>query len=225
MGGSVYAGRSPPRAAHAFWPNGGGGWVRQRRILGGVIGEDFAEVLAAAQRGNEAAFAQLWRDANPPLLRYLRVVSRGDVDDVAAETWATVVRGLTPVPRAMRPVGAPGFSPRPDAGPSTTVDAGHGTATCRSTTWRRLADLPGTTGPCADPADLVVAQDAVDQALAAIRRLPPLQAEVLMLRLVAGLPSESVARLTGSTPGAVRVAAHRGLKKLAEEMSRAGVTP
>ena len=141
-----------------------------------MIGEDFAEVLAAAQRGNEAAFAQLWRDTNPPLLRYLRVVSRGDVDDVAADVAA-------------------------------------------------FADLPGTTGPCADPADLVVAHDAVDQALAAIRRLPPLQAEVLMLRLVAGLPSESVARLTGSTPGAVRVAAHRGLKKLAEEMSRAGVTP
>ncbi len=224
MGGSVYAGRSPPRAAQAFWPNGGGGWVRQRRILVGVIGEDFAEVLAAAQRGNEAAFAQLWRDTNPPLLRYLRVVSRGDVDDVAAETWATVVRGLTRFEGDETGWRAWLFA----TARRRAVDDGRRRSRDRDLPVddvAAFAALPGTTGPCADPADLVVAQDAVDQALAAIRRLPPLQAEVLMLRLVAGLPSESVARLTGSTPGAVRVAAHRGLKKLAEEMSRAGVTP
>jgi len=59
-----------------------------------VIGADFAGVLAAAQQGDEAAYARLWRDGNPPLLRYLRVVSSGDPEDVAAETWASVVRGL-----------------------------------------------------------------------------------------------------------------------------------
>lgn len=59
-----------------------------------MIGADFAGVLAAAQQGDEAAYARLWRDGNPPLLRYLRVVSSGDPEDVAAETWASVVRGL-----------------------------------------------------------------------------------------------------------------------------------
>ena len=43
-----------------------------------VIGEDFSAVLSAAQRGDEVAYARLWRDANPPLLRYLRVVTSGD---------------------------------------------------------------------------------------------------------------------------------------------------
>jgi RNA polymerase sigma-70 factor, ECF subfamily len=33
-----------------------------------------------------------------------------------------------------------------------------------------------------------------------------------------------VARLLGRSPGAVRVAAHRGLRRLAEKLSRAGVT-
>ena len=40
-----------------------------------VVGEDFGAVLAAAQGGSEDAFAVLWRDANPALLRYLRVVA------------------------------------------------------------------------------------------------------------------------------------------------------
>src|SRR5262249_19088273 len=59
-----------------------------------VIGEDFPAVLAAAQQGDEGAFAVLWRDGNPALLRYLRVVAPESAEDVTAETWVTVVRGL-----------------------------------------------------------------------------------------------------------------------------------
>ena len=47
------------------------------RILGFVIGETFQAVLAAAQGGDEGAFSALWRDANPALLRYLRVIAPG----------------------------------------------------------------------------------------------------------------------------------------------------
>jgi len=42
-----------------------------------VIGEEFADLLAAAQGGSEAAFSRLWRNANPALLRYLRVIAPG----------------------------------------------------------------------------------------------------------------------------------------------------
>src|ERR1700750_2587968 len=59
-----------------------------------VIGEDFPAVLAAAQRGDEGAFTVLWRDGNPALLRYLRVIAPESAEDVTAETWVTVVRGL-----------------------------------------------------------------------------------------------------------------------------------
>jgi RNA polymerase sigma-70 factor, ECF subfamily len=47
---------------------------------------------------------------------------------------------------------------------------------------------------------------------------------VLMLRLVAGLATDTIANITGTSPGAVRVAAHRGLKRLAGQLSPAGVT-
>ena len=55
-------------------------------------------------------------------------------------------------------------------------------------------------------------------------RLPAYQAEVILLRVVAGLDTETVARLVGRSPGAVRVAAHRGLRRLAEILAEAGVT-
>lgn len=35
-----------------------------------MLGRDFAGVLAAARRGDELAFARLWRDLQPALLRY-----------------------------------------------------------------------------------------------------------------------------------------------------------
>jgi RNA polymerase sigma-70 factor (ECF subfamily) len=45
-----------------------------------------------------------------------------------------------------------------------------------------------------------------------------------MLRVVAGLDTGDVARIVGKTPGAVRVAAHRGLRRLAGQVAQAGVT-
>src|ERR1700733_2487791 len=59
-----------------------------------VVGDDFARVLADAQGGREDQFAVLWRDANPALLRYLRVLAPENAEDIAAETWVHVVRGL-----------------------------------------------------------------------------------------------------------------------------------
>ncbi len=187
-----------------------------------MIGEEFAGVLAAAQRGNEAAFARLWRDANPPLLRYLSVVSSGELDDVAAETWASVVRGLSRFQGDENHWRAWLFA----TARRRAVDDGRRRARVRDRAVGDVSDLDDLTAdvPATDPADIVLAHHAVADALAAIRRLPPLQAEVLMLRLVAGLPTDVVAQLVGSTPGAVRVAAHRGLKRVSQELAGAGVT-
>jgi RNA polymerase sigma-70 factor (ECF subfamily) len=190
-----------------------------------VIGEGFAGVLAAAQRGDEGAFARLWRDVNPSLLRYLTVVSSGDHDDVAAETWASVARGLTRFQGDEEHWRAWLFA----TARRRSVDDGRRRARSRDLAVGSGADLDElcadarSARPSADPADVVLAHQAVEEALAAIRALPPLQAEVLMLRLVAGLSSDVVAELVDSTPGAVRVAAHRGLKRLSQQLDRTGV--
>ena len=60
--------------------------------------------------------------------------------------------------------------------------------------------------------------------MALLSQLPPPQAEVIMLRVVAGLDTDAVAALLGKTPGNVRVMAHRGLKKLEACSAQAGVT-
>jgi DNA-directed RNA polymerase specialized sigma24 family protein len=50
------------------------------------------------------------------------------------------------------------------------------------------------------------------------------KAEIILLRVVAGLDAPAVARIVGKSPGAVRVAAHRGLRRLAGVLDQAGVT-
>ena len=62
--------------------------------MAGMIGPSFPAVLAAAQRGDERAFAVLWRDLQPAVLRYLRVAAPAAAEDLAADTWMSVIRGL-----------------------------------------------------------------------------------------------------------------------------------
>ena len=75
-----------------------------------------------------------------------------------------------------------------------------------------------------DTADVVLERLSTRAVLAAIASLPTDQAEIIMLRVVAGLDAPSVARIVGKSPGAVRVAAHRGLRRLAGVMDQTGVT-
>jgi RNA polymerase sigma-70 factor (ECF subfamily) len=50
------------------------------------------------------------------------------------------------------------------------------------------------------------------------RTLPRDQAEVVLLRVVAGLDVAQVATITGKRPGTVRVVAHRALRRLARRL-------
>jgi RNA polymerase sigma-70 factor (ECF subfamily) len=199
----------------------GGDWLRPGRdaaILGAVIGPDFPDVLAAAQDGSEDAFTQLWLDGNAALLRYLRVIAAEAADDIAADTWVHVVRGIarfrgdeagwrawlfTTARRRMVDQ-ARRRARRPEAPIGDVPDS----------------ELPAT----GDAADIALEHLSTRAAIALLADLPPLQAEVILLRVVAGLDTEAVAKLVGSSPGAVRVAAHRGLRRLAQILTEAGVT-
>lgn len=183
-----------------------------------VVGEEFAAQLAAAQGGSEDAFAVLWRDANPALVRYLRVVASEHAEDIAAETWVQVVRGL----------------------PRFSGDESAWRAWLFTTARRRLLDqvrlrkrhpaepldeISVAEEPRAAAAEEIAMDNlATEWAMELLSRLPEQQAEVIMLRVLAGLDTEVVADMLGRSPGAVRVAAHRGLRKLATLLSGAGVT-
>src|SRR3978361_1770270 len=57
-------------------------------------GPSFAVLLARAQRGDEDAFAVIWRTANPILLRYLTLRAPEVAADIASEAWVPVLRDL-----------------------------------------------------------------------------------------------------------------------------------
>lgn len=182
-----------------------------------MIGPDFEGVLAAAQQGNEAAFSRLWRDANPALLRYLRVISPEVAEDVAADTWLHVVRGLA------------AFRGDEQAWRTWLFTTARRRAIDQ---FRRRARRPVRPLEEMLPDQLPVSPDAADEAIehlgtrsamALVARLPPHQAEVILLRVVAGLDNQAVARLVGRSPGAVRVAAHRGLRRMAEFLAEMSV--
>lgn len=178
---------------------------------------DFESALDGARRGDDRSFAVLWRMFNPPLQRYLRVMaSSGDVEDLASVTWVEVVRGLG------------GFNGGEVAFKAWLFTiARHRLYDQRRNQSRRVTtigsdDVVEAVDHAADPQLLVAAAAATEEALAAIARLPVDQAEVVALRVIAGLDVATVAELTGKKPGTVRVTTHRGVKKLAELLQADG---
>ena len=187
-------------------------------ILGAVIGAGFPGILAAAQDGDEEAFTQLWLDGNAALLRYLRVIAPEAAEDIAADTWVHVVRSL---PR-FRGDEAAWRAWLFTTARRRTVDQARRRARRPEAA---IAEVPESELPASrDTADIALEHLSTRAAIALLADLPRLQAEVILLRVVAGLGTEAVAKLVGRSPGAVRVAAHRGLRRLAESLAEAGVT-
>jgi RNA polymerase sigma-70 factor (ECF subfamily) len=184
-----------------------------------VIGEGFDAVLTAAQRGSETAFAELWHDGNPVLLRYLRVIAPDAAEDIAAETWVQVVRGLARFRGNEQNWRAWLFT----TARRRVTDQARRQARRPTVSLEALPD-PAEAWHGPDAATVALENLDTRAAIALVARLPPLQAEVIMLRVVAGLDPAAVAGLLGRSAGAVRIASHRGLRRLEGMLAEAGVT-
>ena len=188
-----------------------------------MIGPGFRDVLAGATAGSESAVAALWRDLHLPLLRYLRALEPAAAEDVESETWLAAAGALDRFEGGEREFRAWMFT----IARRRLVDWRR-RAACRPTSAAGvdvLAATPGGEDPEADALDAV----GTEAALRLIATLPPEQAEVVLLRVVAGLDTARVAEVLGRTPGAVRVLQHRALRRLAalatpEALRRRGVT-
>jgi RNA polymerase sigma-70 factor, ECF subfamily len=174
-------------------------------------GESFASVLVAAQSGSEWALAALYRDLQPSLLRYLRVQAHSEAEDLASEVWIDAARGLRR------------FDGDECAFRRWLFTIAHRRLVDfrRRAARRREEPLPvealsnhGTGGEW-------VADPLSDEALACLWALPPLHAEIVLLRVVGGFDSNEVARIVGKKPGTVRVIQKRALERLAELMTEA----
>jgi len=169
--------------------------------------EIFRDSLAAAKTGDETAFTVLFRYAQPAVLRYLRVIGRDRADDLAGETWVQVVRGLKGF-EASEPQAFRGWVL--SIARHRWLDDQRARGRRPEITAQELPDKPAE----ADVEASVDEMMSTESALALIARLPPDQAEVVTLRYIADLDVASTAATVGKEPGAVRVLAHRGLKRL-----------
>lgn len=176
--------------------------------------EDLALALARAQRGDEESFREIYRAVAPPLVRYLRVLVGEEADDVASEAWLQIARDLAKFRGS-----ADGFR-----GWCTTIARNRAMDHLRRRRSRPVAadvgvdalvDLPAAD----DPAGTAIEIADGNSALALIATLPRDQAEAVTLRVIVGLDAEAAAEVLGKKAGAVRTAAHRGLKTLAKRLT------
>jgi RNA polymerase sigma-70 factor, ECF subfamily len=172
--------------------------------------DDLGGALVRARSGDEAGFLELWRQLQPRLLRYLRVLNCADPDDVASETWLAVVRDL------------PGFSGGDEDFRRWLFTIGRHRAIddARARKRRPTVPMPATIAALADDEgveDQVLHALSVQEAVRLLAALPVDQAEAVALRVLAGLDTAAVAAILGKKSGAVRVALHRGLRALAND--------
>lgn len=152
----------------------------------------------------------MWRALQPPLLRYLTVRGNESPEDLAAETWLQVVRDLQRFTGGLAEFRAWVFT----IARNRAIDHGRARAARPATP---VAD-PQPTGLVGSAEAVVMEQVSTEAALALVATLPSDQAELVMLRVVAGLDVAEVGRIVGKKPGTVRVAVHRALKALSREL-------
>ena len=185
-----------------------------------MLGDD-AELTAAvlaAQDGDEGAFRTVYRAVHPRLLGYVRtLVGEPDAEDVTSESWLQIARDLDR------------FSGDADRfrGWAARIARNRALDHIRMR-GRRPAVGGDETELTGRPAESDTAGEAMEalatgSTMALIAQLPQDQAEAVVLRVVVGLDAKSAAKTLGKRPGAVRTAAHRGLKRLSELLGAEGL--
>lgn len=178
-----------------------------------VAADELSEAIRAASAGRDDGFRTLYRVVQPGLLRYLKVLVGADAEDVASETWLQVVRDLH------------SFKGDGDAFRRWAVTIGRHRAMDHL---RRNQRRPSVAMPVESMTELTGGDDTeiaaietltTEGALNLIASLPQDQAEAVLLRVVVGLDANSAAQVLGKKSGAVRTAAYRGLKRLAQRLN------
>lgn len=187
-----------------------------------MLGERFAPVLARAQEADPDAFADLWKHTQPMLLRYLVVIAGSHAEDVASQTWLRVIEALGSFT---------GSEPQFRRWLVTIARNLHVDLVRRAARRSEVLvaePLESETPAAPDAGQAVEERLSTEAALRLVARLPQGQAELVMLRVVVGLDVAAAAEVVGRSPGAVRVAVHRGLRtleRLLAESSDSDVTP
>lgn len=170
-----------------------------------------AALVESARRGSTDAVQDLLRQVRPAVLRYAsaRLGHRDVAEDVTQEVCIAVLAALPSYEDTGRPFRSFVFG-----------IAAHKVADAHRAAYRSrdvvTDDLPEPRDDTPGPEELAVRSDEGRRAMDLLHRLPDDQAELLYLRVAAGLSAEEVGGVLGMSPGAVRVAQHRALNRLRE---------
>jgi RNA polymerase sigma-70 factor (ECF subfamily) len=154
--------------------------------------------------------AQLYRELAPAVLGYLRTQRVPDPEDALGEVFLSVARDIGRFRGDSAALRRWVFS----IAHNRAMDAHRKAARNRSTLEAELSEA-GARLPTAPPPP-----DPVDPALVdALTMLSQDQREVVVLRFLADLPLEAVAKITGRRVGAVKALQHRALENLRKAVS------
>ncbi|MDQ1695475.1 MAG: polymerase sigma-70 factor, subfamily [Frankiaceae bacterium] len=176
------------------------------------VSEDYAlaSLVAQAKSGDRDATEQLVAQLRPRVFRYVlaRMLDPHVADDVTQEVTVTMVQSLHRHVDAGRPFAAWVFG----------IAANKVSESRRATARRREATIDSLPEPAADtrlePEQALLRLETSVRVAELLECLPAQQAEILRLRVAAGLSAEETADVVGMSPGAVRVAQHRALARL-----------
>ena len=182
---------------------------------------ELSRMVQAARDGDERAFCALYTAVQPGLLRYLRALVGQDAEDVASETWLILARDI----HWFRGEAADFRAWAATTGRRRAMDHIRrlDRRPAHATPVEMLTHLPDRR----HTEDQAVESVSTDAALELIATLPPDQAEAVLLRVVVGLDAKAAGQVLGKRAGAVRIAAHRGLRRLARvlECNASGAPP
>lgn len=175
---------------------------------------DLDDALRAAVGGDEDGFRVLYRDLQPRLLRYATALVGAEAEDVTAETWLQVARDLRRFAGDLD--GFRGWVSTICRNRALDVARAGSRRPAVPTELATLAEHPGPHDTAVDALDSIGTRWAMEQILA----LPPRQAEAVLLRAVVGLDAVGAGKVLGLRSGAVRISAHRGLRRIAQNLRR-----
>ena len=176
---------------------------RARRNAGSVM-PDLDETVSKATSGDQNAFVKLWQYFYPRILKFLYTIT-GDAEDVCSEAWIKIAAAI-----------------------KTFTGDGRAFVTWIYTIARNLAidhlRTLGRRGPTEEVLDhhLVAPDQYPSDVHAMLRCLKSEEAEIISLRVIAGLDVPSVAEITGKTEANIRVITHRSLNKLNVQLTKEG---
>jgi RNA polymerase sigma-70 factor (ECF subfamily) len=186
-----------------------------------IPGERLDAAVAEAAAGSRDALREVVEIIRPIVIRYVRArVGTAErtglsADDVAQEVCLAAIQALPRYQDQGRPFLAFVYG----IASHKVADAHRAAARNRS---EPTDVVPERFSLEAGPEQMALQSDSAARMNRLLAVLPEKQREILTLRIVVGLSAEETAEAVGSTPGAVRVAQHRALARLKNEIAGAG---